>query len=74
MDSFFLDEEVEAGESCGPGKGRRKADLPGMCTMGQSSLVLLGIGYQFADHIPVSVLSPPRAFLWVSATGGGLCA
>lgn len=63
MGSFFLDEEVEVGKSCHPGKEkRRRANLPGMCRTRQSHLVLLGVGYPFADLTPVTVLSPPWRF------------
>lgn len=63
MGSFFLDEERGVGESCRPGKEkRRRADLPGMCRTRQSHLMLLGVGYPFADLTPITVLSPPWRF------------
>lgn len=65
MESFFLDEDVEVGEGCCPGKERRRDDLRGTCTTGQSHLMLLGIGYPFADHTPVTALGPPWRFLVV---------
>lgn len=73
MESYFLGEVVEVGESCRCGEGRR-ADLPGMHTTGQSHLMLLCLGYQFADYNPSRFSGLPGDLLCVSAMGGGASA
>lgn len=54
---------------------RREGEEPiclGMHTTGQSRLMILGVGYRFAAHTPITVFNPPWRFLVGQHHGWGM--